>query len=1625
MSMMAIDGAASNVVFSVTNYLSTNQQATYKNLNPHLKKILNRSFLDSDTSEDCDIARLILDIVRSDPQNTQSGIGLTFFQTILTNPADDLLPSLKKLFAIVENHLSESFFKCAVTQKNEYYSSTSLVEIIQMFHKLLPHLPKPCPPLTHCLPYDQGGKELLQSILKSPKQLISLLKSETKAANTQSSLQPKAPEPFKELITKNYDFNQMKSAAIRYLTSLNENQRLGIQIYLDVFRSLQDNAKYKKITSLEKAQVIALILAVTTDDAKPISSKYTVDDLHELLIEAQEIHEHCGEEILIYFCSAPVMLSRPPFNAVLIALRHLKVCYKELELIEQLDTLMAAFSKGQMSVEAFSKNLESLCPSKKNIEATDTIATTVLFNRFTGATKDPNVSFPLSLDHLNKIKEQYAIVQKYCKEWNQCHMSELANQASIVSAKVQKSAASEEDILKLVAIGRLAILIKFRMYLYNTQVWTVLAELNHPNGAIAQVKTGEGKSMIVTLLAFVLSMTRKSQGHIISSAHNLSSRDQQHYSDFFKAFGIQTSHICHHQPEADRFQGRILYGTATDFEFALMREMLYFSKLFPDAPPPKPNDKRFDWVVIDEIDNLTIDTAQNSARLSSPAEINYDWVYAPILNFVKENLNPKVPLVNKSNQVDALRTFLKQYMNGQFASIVGHLSDQKLEIWISSAQHALFVLNEKEDYVIGLRDSRGGDKVKGILIVDVNNTAKIMHGSRWSSGIHEFVEVKHNLEVERESICPISISHPVFYRIYREMYGITGTIGSKHEREELKAIYNIPSFDVPTHNPPQRDDSAPTKLCETHEEYVESILQIISATITNSRPILVLCETIKSSEALENVLKARNIPYEMLNEVQKKTEKEIIEKAGLPGIVTIATNTAGRGTDIKLSEKSLANGGLHVLITFYPDSERVEFQARGRAGRQGQPGSSQIILSKEKLIQDNNDFKGLSSSKILEALFEKRQKKAVIQKDTHISYADIERYAFEFVHKFYQQLNYFTRLSEEEHFLETLGDFFNDRKLKSSTPRDFSKLSPKKRQLALAVIKLLENSSDCTMAWKVLITQVAKRVRDETINIFTLEFYSKITEIVHESGVTSLLTRKAMFAESFKKLSHLNPALQTLIDDFDNAVKAASKNQILNVEERIQKLYEETEEKWLNFLDPSGSGIVAYVSDITEVDLSPLKSDTHLAPILRGLQRKGRSSVRLDSDFDCDALNYNLGNFKKMKTSADDTTSNDDNSSDGNGENASTIYSDKDISLDFPPLYHETYKKSLFDGVDLNIPIPAFQPGTQIPIPPQDGLKIGLKNFGQTCGINSIIKFIACTTFYDQMLVDPVPADREKLQGLLRMIVFSLRNGTAISDNLLLAFLYEVNHTLQGIQIGAQNDAPEFLFQLIQNLQWKPAHLTDAEAIKVHKKGMFPRQGISYKTAEQIPDGWGKYGSVEKNVLTQLDITIPEYYAGKILDLPTLIKDIGVRNLRPDKLIATAQGAAKEVKFTATTHLLNLPPTIMIYVKRFLSDANGANRKKIDSAIKLENDSIPFTRHQATIQTINNSLCITKITQAETRYYRIGAAVVHMGTTDNGHYVCLERASNGALIEHNDEITRATSPNDFGSLGYFLRLDLV
>ncbi len=445
-------------------------------------------------------------------------------------------------------------------------------------------------------------------------------------------------------------------------------------------------------------------------------------------------------------------------------------------------------------------------------------------------------------------------------------------------------------------------------------------------GKISEMKTGEGKTLTATLALYLNALVGKG-AHLVTVNDYLARRDAQWMAPMFNFLGLTVGVLQHDIDDIERkkvYESDIVYATNNELGFDYLRDNMKFR--LEDYVQ-----RDLHYAIVDEVDSILIDEARTPLIISGSSD-DSTQMYArinaviPLLTAVTDyevdEKNRTAQLTESGN--DKVETAL-QIQN------LYDLANIKILHHVGQALRAHTLFKKDVDYVI--RDNQ-------VLIVD-EFTGRILSGRRYSDGLHQALEAKEGVPVQRESQTVASITLQNYFRLYKKLSGMTGTAST--EAEEFHKIYNLAVVSIPTHRPMIRDDKQDL-LFISSEAKERAIADDIIERHEKGQPVLIGTVSVESSERLSTVLRSRNIPHEVLNAKNHAREAEIIAHAGEKGRVTIATNMAGRGTDIKLTQDSLEAGGLYILGTERHESRRIDNQLRGRSGRQGDPGESRFYL---------------------------------------------------------------------------------------------------------------------------------------------------------------------------------------------------------------------------------------------------------------------------------------------------------------------------------------------------------------------------------------------------------------------------------------------------------------------------------------------------------------------------------------------------------------------------------------------------------------------------------------------------------------------------------------------------------
>lgn len=448
-------------------------------------------------------------------------------------------------------------------------------------------------------------------------------------------------------------------------------------------------------------------------------------------------------------------------------------------------------------------------------------------------------------------------------------------------------------------------------------------------GKIAEMKTGEGKTLVATLPTYLNSLSGRGV-HLVTVNDYLADRDSEWMGALYRFLGLTVSTIVHGMDDTARkkaYNADVTYGTNNEFGFDYLRDNMKFDI----------NDfcqRDFNFAIVDEVDSILIDEARTPLIISGQADMStelYNKVNKFLPNFKSElhyTVDEKARTASLTEEGVSL---------GEKLLKIDNLYDPRNIEWLHHLNqalkaHALF--KRDVDYLI---------KDGAVVIVD-EFTGRTMPGRRYSDGLHQALEAKEHVKVERENQTLASITFQNYFRMYEKLAGMTGTADT--EAAEFSKIYNLNVVLIPTHMKMVRKDY-PDMIYKTTKAKHKAIVREVKELHSKGQPVLVGTINIDVSELLSAMLKKEKIPHAVLNAKHHEQEAEIIVEAGLAGKVTIATNMAGRGTDIKLGDGVTDLGGLHILATSRHESRRIDNQLRGRSGRQGDPGSSRFYLSLE------------------------------------------------------------------------------------------------------------------------------------------------------------------------------------------------------------------------------------------------------------------------------------------------------------------------------------------------------------------------------------------------------------------------------------------------------------------------------------------------------------------------------------------------------------------------------------------------------------------------------------------------------------------------------------------------------
>ncbi|RRJ62255.1 preprotein translocase subunit SecA [Paenibacillus oralis] len=519
-----------------------------------------------------------------------------------------------------------------------------------------------------------------------------------------------------------------------------------------------------------------------------------------------------------------------------------------------------------------------------------------------------------TVDYINSLEPQFEALSD----------EQLKEKTAEFRERIEKGATLEEVLPEAYAAVREASKRTLGMRHFDVQM---LGGIALHEGKIAEMKTGEGKTLVGTLPVYLNALLGKGV-HVVTVNDYLAQRDSEQMGQIYNflgmTVGLNLNGMEHHQKQ-EAYACDITYGTNNEFGFDYLRDNMV---LYKEQMVQRP----LYFCIIDEVDSILIDEARTPLIISGHGQKSTELYYAAD-RFVKTLVPEEDYTVDI--KVKAVSLSEKGVAKAERAFGLDNLYDQKhvtLNHHVVQALKANVIMRRDVDYVVSEDE---------VLIVD-EFTGRLMAGRRYSDGLHQAIEAKEGIKVQNESMTLATITFQNYFRMYRKLAGMTGT--AKTEEEEFKKIYGLEVLQIPTNKPNQRADM-PDVVYKSVDGKFKAVVEEIVKRHKNNQPVLVGTVSIENSERVSEMLKRKGVQHKVLNAKYHAEEAEIISRAGQAGAVTIATNMAGRGTDILLGESVADVGGLHIIGTERHESRRIDNQLRGRAGRQGDPGSTQFYLS--------------------------------------------------------------------------------------------------------------------------------------------------------------------------------------------------------------------------------------------------------------------------------------------------------------------------------------------------------------------------------------------------------------------------------------------------------------------------------------------------------------------------------------------------------------------------------------------------------------------------------------------------------------------------------------------------------
>jgi preprotein translocase subunit SecA len=537
-----------------------------------------------------------------------------------------------------------------------------------------------------------------------------------------------------------------------------------------------------------------------------------------------------------------------------------------------------------------------------------------------------NKVFDLNKRELKRLEKLADQVNALAAETEKLTDDQLREKTEEFKARYQKGETLDDLLVEAFAVVREGARRVLGLYPYHVQL---MGGASLHEGNISEMKTGEGKTLTATMPVYLNALSGKGV-HVVTVNEYLASRDATEMGQLYQFLGLTVGLNLNNMSKEEKQEAYacdITYGTNNEFGFDYLRDNMV---LYKEQKVQRP----LFFAVIDEVDSILIDEARTPLIISGTAEKS-TILYIQANAFVRTlTRDQDYTYDEKTKGVMLTEQGIEKAERAFGIENLFDMSHVSLNHHINQALKANVSMHLDVDYVV--QDGQ-------IIIVD-QFTGRLMNGRRYSEGLHQAIEAKEGLEVQNESMTMATITFQNYFRMYEKLSGMTGT--AKTEEEEFRNIYNMNVIVIPTNMPVIRDDR-PDLIYPSMDGKFKAVVEDIAERHKNGQPVLVGTVAIETSELISRYLLKKGIKHNVLNAKNHGREAEIIAEAGQPGSVTIATNMAGRGTDIKLGEGVVELGGLAVIGTERHESRRIDNQLRGRSGRQGDPGVTQFYLSME------------------------------------------------------------------------------------------------------------------------------------------------------------------------------------------------------------------------------------------------------------------------------------------------------------------------------------------------------------------------------------------------------------------------------------------------------------------------------------------------------------------------------------------------------------------------------------------------------------------------------------------------------------------------------------------------------